>query len=66
MSEHHPEHEVTRDAAGSDDLGSLTVEDEPAGTVDPADLAGTAGPDDHAAGPGGGTEGRSAGSGSSA
>jgi hypothetical protein len=29
-----------------DEYGELTVEDDPQGTVDPADLAGTAGPQD--------------------
>ncbi len=29
-----------------DDLGTFTVEDDPGGTVDPADLAGTASSDD--------------------
>jgi hypothetical protein len=33
-------------AAGPDEYGSMSVEDEPVGTVDPADLAETAGPDD--------------------
>lgn len=28
------------------DYGNLSVEDDPKGTTDPADLAGTAGPDD--------------------
>ena len=31
---------------GPDEAGTLSVEDDPDGTVDPADLAGTAGPDD--------------------
>jgi hypothetical protein len=31
---------------GPDDYGTMSVEDEPVGTVDPADLAGTARPDD--------------------
>jgi hypothetical protein len=30
------------DGVDNEDLGSLTVEDDPQGTVDPADLAGTA------------------------
>jgi hypothetical protein len=30
------------DAVDTEDLGSLTVEDDPQGTVDPADLAGGA------------------------
>ena len=39
-------------AAEQEDFGSLSVEDDPAGTQDPADLAGTANPDDDAtAGP---------------
>ena len=29
-----------------DEYGSLSVEDDPGGTVDPAELAGTANPDD--------------------
>lgn len=33
-------------AIDHDNYGSLNVEDDPAGTVDPADLAGTAQPDD--------------------
>jgi hypothetical protein len=32
--------------ADPEDYGHLSVEDDPAGTVDPADLAGTAQPDD--------------------
>jgi len=37
-------------AAGSTDepAGNLTVEDDPQGTTDPADLAGTGGPEDDA------------------
>jgi hypothetical protein len=53
MSEQTPHRndraETPKGEAGStdpDDYGSLTVEDEPVGTVDPADLAGTARPDD--------------------
>lgn len=43
-----PKGEAGRESGRTDpdDYGSLTVEDEPVGTVDPADLAGTAGPDD--------------------
>ena len=33
-------------AIEQEDFGSLSVEDDPAGTEDPADLAGTAKPDD--------------------
>ena len=33
-------------ASDPEEYGSLTIEDEGATTVDPADLAGTAGPDD--------------------
>lgn len=37
----------TESADGSpEDQGTLSVEDDPDGTTDPADLAGTAGPDD--------------------
>ena len=33
-------------ASGADEYGSLTVEDDPEGTVDPSELAGTATEDD--------------------
>jgi hypothetical protein len=36
------EDDEQRPATGADEYGSLTVEDNPNGTVDPADLAGTA------------------------
>jgi hypothetical protein len=44
-----PKHEAdvpTDPATDEQDLGGLTVEDDPEGTVDPADLAGTASDDD--------------------
>jgi hypothetical protein len=34
------------DRQNDEDQGTLSVEDDPDGTTDPADLAGTAGPDD--------------------
>jgi hypothetical protein len=43
MSDQSPE---SRQPADREDLGSLSVEDDPAGTEDPAELAGTAKPDD--------------------
>ena len=44
-----PQHEAdvpAEPAPDQPDLGSLSVEDDPEGTVDPADLAGTASEDD--------------------
>ena len=44
-----PKHETdVPDEAGDEDkdLGGLSIEDDPEGTVDPADLAGTASDDD--------------------
>ena len=42
-----PNDKPADDESGQDaDLGGLTVEDDPQGTVDPADLAGTAKPSD--------------------
>jgi hypothetical protein len=56
MSEQMSEQQPDRDgadaaAAGATDqpAGNLTVEDDPQGTTDPADLAGTAGPEDDGA-----------------
>jgi hypothetical protein len=50
MSDRTDRDDATRDAAaaGSTDepAGNLTVEDDPQGTTDPADLAGTGGPQD--------------------
>ena len=51
-----PEGGVTSDAAQDaaaagvtdESAGNLTVEDDPQGTTDPADLAGTGGPEDDA------------------
>lgn len=40
MSEPTPDREATPD--NGEDLGSLTVEDDPEGTVDPSELAGSA------------------------
>lgn len=52
MSEQSQEN-VTPDESGNGDpaaeqenVGTLSVEDEPGGTSDPAELAGTAGPED--------------------
>jgi hypothetical protein len=44
-----PTNETSEDQVTPDDgtvIGNLTVEDDPEGTVDPADLAGTASDDD--------------------
>ncbi len=50
MSDQHDEPDVSNESedAGStsQDFGNLSVEDDAQGTVDPADLAGTAGADD--------------------
>jgi hypothetical protein len=48
MSEQPGEHRDTDDRPEADpgNLGSLSVEDEPGGTENPADLAGTRNPDD--------------------
>ena len=50
MSDRTDRDDVEQDvaAAGSTDesAGNLTVEDDPQGTTDPADLAGTGGPQD--------------------
>ncbi len=57
MSEQsHQQRETSRASqqkapAEQEHLGSLTVEDDPDGTVDPADLAGTAAPGDAEFGP---------------
>ena len=52
MSDRTDRDDVTQDvaAAGSTDepAGNLTVEDDPQGTTDPADLAGSGGPQDDA------------------
>lgn len=41
------QHESDTDAGATEqDFGNLSVEDDPQGTTDPADLADTAGPDD--------------------
>jgi hypothetical protein len=42
----HPSDESQTDLS-TEEYGSLSVEDDPDGTVDPADLAGTADSDDH-------------------
>jgi len=41
-----PDDEAGRAGSTSQDYGNLSVEDDSEGTVDPADLAGTGGPDD--------------------
>lgn len=48
MTEQQSERETDVDKAGTSDqeYGNLSVEDDPQGTVDPADLADTAGPED--------------------
>lgn len=50
MSDQHDERELDEESqdAGStsQDFGNLSVEDDAQGTVDPADLAGTGGPED--------------------
>ncbi len=48
MTEPQRDREADAEKAGSSDqeYGNLTVEDDPQGTVDPADLADTAGPED--------------------
>jgi hypothetical protein len=48
MSDRTDPDDAARAAAGSTDepAGNLTVEDDPQGTTDPADLAGTGGPQD--------------------
>ncbi len=48
MTDQLPERETDVDDAGTSDqeYGNLSVEDDAEGTVDPADLADTAGPDD--------------------
>jgi hypothetical protein len=46
MSTPENEPDVPTDPADEQDLGGLSVEDDPDGTVDPADLAGTASDDD--------------------
>lgn len=45
------ETETDESSAKHEDYGSLTVEDDPDGTVDAADLAGSASPDDADVGP---------------
>jgi len=54
MSERGDSDEVEQDvaAAGATDepAGNLTVEDDPQGTTDPADLAGSGGPQDDGVG----------------
>ena len=42
------EDEVSESGATSEGFGNLSIEDDAEGTVNPADLAGTAGPDDDA------------------
>ena len=44
----HPEDEAGEAGATSEEFGNLSIEDDAEGTVDPADLAGTGGPDDDA------------------
>jgi hypothetical protein len=50
MSDHPNEttqhDEATKAGSTSQEFGNLSVEDDAEGTVDPADLAGTGGPDD--------------------
>ena len=49
MSEQPNEHaddEAAKAGSTSQEFGNLSVEDDAEGTVDPADLAGTGGPDD--------------------
>ncbi|MFT4228538.1 hypothetical protein [Micropruina sp.] len=48
MTEQQRDPETDADEAGTteQDYGNLTVEDDPQGTTDPADLADTAGPED--------------------
>ena len=48
MTAQQRDRETDVDQAGSSDqeYGNLTVEDDPQGTTDPADLADTAGPED--------------------
>ena len=48
MTEQQPERETDVDEASTteQEYGNLSVEDDPQGTTDPADLADTAGPDD--------------------
>ena len=54
MSEHvshrgsTPEDEVSEVGATSEGFGNLSIEDDAEGTTNPADLAGTGGPDDDA------------------
>jgi hypothetical protein len=40
--------EAEKVGATSQDFGNLSIEDDPEGTVDPADLAGSGGPEDDA------------------
>jgi len=42
------EDEASEAGATSEGFGNLSIEDDAEGTVDPADLAGTGGPDDEA------------------
>ena len=42
-----PDRPSTGDDLSTEEYGSLTVEDDPEGTVDPAELAGTADESDH-------------------
>jgi hypothetical protein len=43
-----PEDEASEAGATSEGFGNLSIEDDAEGTVNPADLAGTGGPDDDA------------------
>jgi hypothetical protein len=43
-----PEDEAGEAGSTSEGFGNLSIEDDAEGTVDPADLAGTGGPDDDA------------------
>lgn len=54
MSDQRDEQQADVENAGStdQDYGNLSVEDDPNGTVDPADLAGTGGPEDDGVEPG--------------
>jgi hypothetical protein len=43
-----PDDEVSESGATSEGFGNLSIEDDAEGTVNPADLAGTGGPEDDA------------------
>lgn len=44
--EHGKDDEADKAGSTSQEFGNLTIEDDAEGTVDPADLAGTGGPED--------------------